>query len=43
EIHNIYEARKNTPLVKKLKADMGKLIAKYKQTDAAEILEGKAQ
>ena len=41
ELHNIYEVNKNSTLVKELKADMNRLIAAYKQKDAAAVLSGK--
>ena len=43
ELHNIYEANKQSAVVKELKADLVKLIEKYKQTDAAAVLAGKAK
>ena len=41
EVHNIYDADKNSPLVKKLKEDLYELIEKYHQADAAGILKQK--
>lgn len=40
ELHNIYNANKKSKLVKRLKADLNKLIIQYKQNDAGEILAG---
>lgn len=40
ELHNLYKENKHSPVVKKLKATMNKLIKQYKQRDAAAILAG---
>lgn len=41
QLHNMYEENKHSAVVKRLKAELNKLIKQYKQQDAAAILAGK--